>query len=677
MRRPTATSPAGAVRLPGRRPTRSPRPTSTPASSRTWPSATATSRRPGDLGHRHGDRAPGRPGGHRPRQDRHLRGRQRRRRARTPATASATPSRVTNTGNVTLSDVTLTDPLVDDLRRPARQRSTPTRLERTRPPSAPATRSPRPTSTPAASATRRPRAAPSRRTAVHRRRQRRCSTSPRPRRSTSSRPAPTRTRTATASQNAGDRISYSLHGDQHRQRHAHRRDASPTRWSRSAAARSRASPRAAADATTFSAIYTVTQADIDAGCVTTRRPPTPPSRAPSTRRRQPRRPGPGARPSTSPRAAPSRTRTATASPNRATASATPSRQQHRQRHAHRRDRQRPAGHRPAAARSRARPSRPAARRPAAPPTPSPRPTSTPAACTTSATAPHSTESGPDERRPRRSRWPRAPPSPGQDRRPAAPTRRSATRSRTATGDQHRQRHDGRAVHRERRQAGRRHRRALRRSSPRRQLHGQRRHHDHPGRPGRGQAHERRLCARLQGERGRRLEQRHRDRLEVVPPSVASTSGWRIGQPGVVPVGGRVAYDIVVTNTGASTVGVVPLGDTYDAGQLTLVSASPTPTDVDPGTVAGTTSPPRSATSRPGAASPCDLEFRVDAAVTELTNTATAESCTTLEGVVGPGATDAQVIATFDPATSRSQRRPTRAPARSCLPGDTISTRSRW
>ena len=161
-------------------------------------------------------------------------------------------------------------------------------------------------------------------------------------------------------------------------------------------------------------------------------------------------------------------------------------------------------------------------------------------------------------------------------------------------------------------------------------------------------------------------------VQALPPAVTIDKRLAAGQPHVVPSGGTVVYEVVVTNSGQSTVSAVPVVDTYDPGQLTLLSATPSPTAASAGTMRWDDVTTTLGDLAPGASVTLRLEFRVTAAVAELTNTATAESCTNAEGIVGPGATDAAVIATFDPGDVTLSKTASPSAGTIMLPGDTIT-----
>ena len=74
------------------------------------------------------------------------------------------------------------------------------------------------------------------------------------------------------------------------------------------------------------------------------------------------------------------------------------------------------------------------------------------------------------------------------------------------------------------------------------------------------------------------------RVAVTRPEVTVTKTLASGQRVPVPLGGEVRYDIVVANTGDTTVTVLPLIDTYDSDSLSYTTATPAPSSVDTGTL---------------------------------------------------------------------------------------------
>ena len=62
-------------------------------------------------------------------------------------------------------------------------------------------------------------------------------------------------------------------------------------------------------------------------------------------------------------------------------------------------------------------------------------------------------------------------------------------------------------------------------------------------------------------------------VRITHPAVSVAKTLHAGQDPQVQVGGSVAYDITLTNTGDTTLTAVPLTDTYDSAALTYVSAS--------------------------------------------------------------------------------------------------------
>ena len=65
-----------------------------------------------------------------------------------------------------------------------------------------------------------------------------------------------------------------------------------------------------------------------------------------------------------------------------------------------------------------------------------------------------------------------------------------------------------------------------------------------------------------------------DSVDITSPSVAITKTLAAGQDHDVQVGDTVDYDVVVTNTGDTTLTTVPVADTFDGAHLTWLGASP-------------------------------------------------------------------------------------------------------
>ena len=65
---------------------------------------------------------------------------------------------------------------------------------------------------------------------------------------------------------------------------------------------------------------------------------------------------------------------------------------------------------------------------------------------------------------------------------------------------------------------------------------------------------------------------------ITEPRVTLEKRLSDGQPGVVALGDAVSFDIVVLNSGDTTLTAVPLTDVFDAG-LEFVSATPAPSSV--------------------------------------------------------------------------------------------------
>lgn len=69
-------------------------------------------------------------------------------------------------------------------------------------------------------------------------------------------------------------------------------------------------------------------------------------------------------------------------------------------------------------------------------------------------------------------------------------------------------------------------------------------------------------------------------FEVTNPAVSITKSLTTGQSVLVPPGENVTYDIILTNTGSTTIEMLPVYDTYDTSLLQFVSASTSPDDTN-------------------------------------------------------------------------------------------------
>ncbi len=85
---------------------------------------------------------------------------------------------------------------------------------------------------------------------------------------------------------------------------------------------------------------------------------------------------------------------------------------------------------------------------------------------------------------------------------------------------------------------------------------------------------------------------------VTRPSVTLTKTRHAGQDTEIQVGQTVAFDLVVTNSGDTTLATVPMSDTFDSAALSFTTATVAPTPPAPAASAGTTSGRSHRASRP-------------------------------------------------------------------------------
>ncbi len=165
---------------------------------------------------------------------------------------------------------------------------------------------------------------------------------------------------------------------------------------------------------------------------------------------------------------------------------------------------------------------------------------------------------------------------------------------------------------------------------------------------------------------------------VTRPAVEIDKVLASGQAANVPLGALVTYDLVVTNSGDTTLATVPLADTFDPAQLELVSTSFQPTDAP---APGVVSWPNVAAPlgiAPGDSVRVPVTFRAIAAGPSRTDTATIVGAVDVFGDQPPNVTDTNAdLGVFDPGMFVISKSADPTAGTIMLPGQRITYTLTW
>jgi LPXTG-site transpeptidase (sortase) family protein len=155
------------------------------------------------------------------------------------------------------------------------------------------------------------------------------------------------------------------------------------------------------------------------------------------------------------------------------------------------------------------------------------------------------------------------------------------------------------------------------------------------------------------------------------PEVTVSKTLADGQPSVVRVGDLVSYVIRVTNSGESTLTLVPLSDTFDSGHLDFVSASPGPNSSGSGWRSWNDLLGGEEELGPDDSLVVNATFRVHAAGASIPNTATVTGAEDENGFTAHESSSAVSVGAYDTASLAVTK--TADPANGTLvtPGQTI------
>ncbi|TLM90376.1 MAG: DUF11 domain-containing protein, partial [Actinobacteria bacterium] len=161
-------------------------------------------------------------------------------------------------------------------------------------------------------------------------------------------------------------------------------------------------------------------------------------------------------------------------------------------------------------------------------------------------------------------------------------------------------------------------------------------------------------------------------LRVVSPSVRVDKSLASGQDRSVLIGETVTYDIVVTNTGDTTLTVVPLRDAYPS-QLAFSASTPVPDRTSAGVLEWDDITRTLGDIAPGQSRTVRTSFVATATAAAVTNSVTVAGAADEAGRPTSSTTDADTDLTIlGPATAVLLKSATPAPETVMMPGDTIT-----
>ncbi len=162
-------------------------------------------------------------------------------------------------------------------------------------------------------------------------------------------------------------------------------------------------------------------------------------------------------------------------------------------------------------------------------------------------------------------------------------------------------------------------------------------------------------------------------IALVTPKVSVEKRLAPGQPSTVLFGETVSFDVVVTNTGDTTLGTVPLTDTFPAG-LAFGGAS-----LAPDSVAGATLTWNDITTAlgdipPGSSKTLRLNFSARDVAGTMTNSVAVRGARDLANRLVKDAESQATVVVTGPAVPVLVKSATPAPETIMMPGDTITYR---
>ncbi len=162
-------------------------------------------------------------------------------------------------------------------------------------------------------------------------------------------------------------------------------------------------------------------------------------------------------------------------------------------------------------------------------------------------------------------------------------------------------------------------------------------------------------------------------VTVAEPSVRVDKRPAAGQLSAVTVGSTVSYDILVTNSGDTTLSTVPLADAFDADALAFVSATPAPEPLLQTGVVTWADLTGAGELPPGATVTASVTLRTLRPADPLTDVATVSGATDVFGITARSVTDTDtVVASYDPALLLVTKTADPPAGTIVLPGDVIT-----
>lgn len=162
-------------------------------------------------------------------------------------------------------------------------------------------------------------------------------------------------------------------------------------------------------------------------------------------------------------------------------------------------------------------------------------------------------------------------------------------------------------------------------------------------------------------------------IMITRPELALSKSIGAGEDRILALGESLTFDIAVTNTGDTTLTVIPLSDDYDAMRLAYTTATPAPSSVTTGSLYWADITTVFGDMAPGQTETLTVEFVVIGTGNTVTNTASTDNTVRdLYNDPAPSRVATDAVDTYDPADFHFAKTADPAAGTILLPGEIIT-----